>query len=594
MEYVRFCNYPEKYPIEVLGIIKLRSNNLIGIRQFTRLMRRFGISYTRALIYQGCYERGEFEVITETGLEDKELESKLKEIETKVVDEYRFRFVIRVKYQKRKGHELFLEAVVEGTFEKTAGIPEPTEEEIRRELKDNIMLKFEEFMVDFFTHTSTAYLELVRNGELDGEFEEFEVVGSKAKKIDEELSGEITYTYLSLGRSETGRWVDRPDLANAMLPYMEDALLETIDYIMRTEATYLTISARRMYDRLREFVKKSEEKLISVKIKERISVAKNITDLEDLLKYINELLEKGKISYEDYQNYFLAIQVKAREILNEQLMKWIERIDRCKSIAELNEVMSRIMKTTTYRSVFFDPLRVKLEEEYIRKLNELARIEIPKGIISRKDVYKAVLTRYLDKLSELVKTGYENVHMLRRVIVRLRRTIRRVERSKLPEDVKAKIVSEYESKITELIEYACKHYKELIPKIQMISQLNNVQREIERNKRYLKICYDELSKLIRQKRKELTKQMYKELTKELLSATPTELKQMQHNLFMLPIRTQYSVFKELLSKAENLEVLYQIYSILLGSDIAKNPKYEDYYVRLRGIYNKRRSELLWK
>ena len=106
--YVRFGNYPELYPKEVLDVIRLRTEGMITWTAFREYMRKYNISPTRALIFQGCVERGEYEVYDEEGniIPKEVLEKSIN------VDVYEFIWHLKLDYSKRKHHQIHIELTV--------------------------------------------------------------------------------------------------------------------------------------------------------------------------------------------------------------------------------------------------------------------------------------------------------------------------------------------------------------------------------------------------------------------------------------------------------------------------------------------------
>jgi len=582
---VKFCNYPELYDVDVLSIIKLRSKGLLGVKAFYREMKKHGISRTKALILQGCYEEGEYEVI---GVSKKELE-RIRKYDTKIVDVYEFRLLITLDYMS-KGHELFIEVEVVGEHEKTQGIPIPTENEVMQYLRDTMCEKFEEFMVDFFVHTDVALREMISKANYKCEIEEYKIIDNRVKEIDEELEGEIKEITFKLRRSKSRKWTIRDDLANALWPYMEEGLKDVLDYVMEVEATYLTIAGRKIYEKAREVYKKAHEELLSVKIKRMIEKVRNVSDVFKVEEYLEKLLDEGEISYRDYLDYRLLLFIKAKNIVQQQLIKWIERIDKCKTLNELSELIRRILRTKTYKSIFFDPFRDRLEEEYVRKVNELAKLEIKKGITTKDKAVKSIVMKYVNQITEISDIARKSPHTLGRVIVRLRRIERRVEKSKLPEYAKKEIISAVEKSIEELINQTCDRYRNSIDKAKSIRQLNNLSSEVQKLRKWLKKCYDDLMERIKKKRKELRRREYETIVEEVKVMPITDLKKFVDNVYKLPKSKQYSIFNDLLDRAETLEELFEIWAMISESPLTNT----EYYAKLRAKYNEKRYKLMFE
>ena len=581
---VQFCNYPDLYPIEVLDVIRMRIQRLIGLREFYRLMRKYGITPTWALIYQGCVERKEFRVITP---EWKEL--KPEEVERKVfVDKYKFVWTLRLKYTKRKHHQIHIEITVEGWFEKHKAIPEPTYGEMWDRIDAYMKDAFEEYMAD---HWHILVRELHAKRELDkyvSGTDEMYIEESYFKDVDEPLEGEITYVEFKVKRYEEADYEKRLDYRRAFEPYAEEKLHEFIEWIIETESIYFTRQVIEMIREIRERIKKAR-----LRIKEnRIEVARNITDLLDIQKELQEEYAKEELTDEEYKELYEKLLKKSGEILMEQVKKWCKRIREKETIGELNQYMKRIMNTKIWQSDLFAPLREYVLECERKRMNELLAEAVKKKEIRRAEALKRVEKYFRDRKEDIMKTT--------RSVRDLRDLIRRVRRSKLSDEVKEFLIKDIEANIEKVQRERCRWVYEAIVKAKEISELRLLAETVATRKLDFEPCYDDVRKKIRAKIRRLRRELYRKTAEDIVETVDKakdlervrEVTNLCDTILKLPLDRQYSVFRQLIQNSKTYQELTAIHECLRQSDLYKDPKHVKRKSRLLRLIDMQSRKLL--
>jgi hypothetical protein len=422
----------------VLELVKLRSSGLLRLRTFIEEMRRYGIGYTKALILQGCYERGEYEIVTETG----EIIPK-EEIENKVsIDEYYFVWMLKMKYKsksedpsKEKEHPIEIEVIVSGFLEKHSVSPVPTQSSIEDVLTNGLTDGFIEYLKHFWHLTFKGMDLSVIFDEYEPALEEFELERVKLEDVKYVPKARIEDVIFRIRRKPTQDFNEKEDYADDLYPYVDYALQEVQQWIIDSEIIYYTKEVREELEKLKERIRKAE----LGKLERRIERARNVTDVEEIYDTLYDLYVSLRLSDEEYYELLEKLEKKARVVFEEQRDRWIKRIRKCKSLSELDKVMWRIQQTKTWQSRFFTPYREIVEEAEREKRNELLIELIKKRKESKERIYKRLETYFLNRMNEILKTT-KSVRDLRRLITR-------VKRSKLPEEIKERIVREIHGKI---------------------------------------------------------------------------------------------------------------------------------------------------
>lgn len=586
--YVRFCNYPELYPIEVLDVVKLRSRGLLSVRAFRREMRRYGISFTKALILQGCYERGEYEVVTEEMKEipKKEVENKL------VVNVYRFVWMLKMKYlpkkedpTKKKEHPVEIELVVVGKLEKHKMSSRPTESQIEDKLANELEMAFLEYLKDYWHIVAHKINISVVFDEYTPSLEEFEKIDEKLKDISEPLEGSVDYIEFKLRRSPYGDFVEKEDYASDLYPYVEYAVNEVEEWITYEETIVVKEEIKKAVERVSELIRKRKLDVI----RDRIRKAKNITDVEDVYKTIYGLWIEGKITEKEYYDFLKLLEERAKVVLRSQADKWISRIRKCKSLSELDKVMWRIQQTKTWQSRWFEPMRPIIEEEEKKVRNKLLSELIRKRKERKEVVYRRIYRYFENRMKEIVKTT-KNVRDLERLI-------RRVEKSKLPEEMKRRLIRKIRKEIRKIQREQCKYawnsLRELEPKKEMsLDRLEKIEKglrglweDIRSKPKNFEPCREYVIKEIRKRLERI--RYYKK------RSFLTELREELNRVLRLSPEEQAIKFRELIETATTLDELNEIERAFRKSPLYLNPKYDRYRVQIEALIRVKRGQILY-
>jgi len=586
--YVRFCNYPELYPIEVLDIVKLRSRGLLGVEAFRREMKRYGISFTRALILQGCYERGEYEVVTEEMKEvpKEEIENKL------VVNVYRFVWMLKMKYlpkkedpSKKKEHPVEIELVVVGKLEKHKMSSRPTESQIEDKLANELEMAFLEYLKDYWHIVAHKVNISVVFDEYTPSLEEFEKIDEILKDISEPLEGSIDYIEFKLRRSPYGDFVEKKDYASDLYSYMEYAVNEVEEWITYEETIVIREEIKKAIERVSELIRKRKLDII----RDRIRKARNITDIEDIYKTIYGLWIEGKITEKEYYDFLKLLEERSKVVLRKQLESWISAIRRCKSLSELDKVMWRIQRTKTWQSRWFEPMRPIVEEEERKVRNKLLAELIRKRKERREVIYRRIYRYFENRMKEIVETT-RNVRDLERLI-------RRVERSKLPEEMKRGLIRKIRREIKKIQREQCKYawnsLRELEPKKEMsLKELESIEAKLRglletiRSKpKNFEPCREYVVKEIRKRLKRID---YYRKRSFLM-----ELREELNRILKLSPEEQVIEFRELIETAMTLDELNEIERAFKKSPLYLNPKYDRYRVRIEALIRVKRGQILY-
>jgi len=585
---VVFCNYPEQYPIEVLDLIKLRIRRAITLETFYKEMRKYGIRRTRALIFQGCYERGEYLVLDEQGREipKEEIEDKL------TVNVYYFEWSLTMKYkskredkEKKKEHPVELELTVTGEVEKHRASPKPTDSDIYNyvlyTIEDYVLLYFRDYW-----HLEFKGMPIERIfDEYSPNIDEFRVDRVILKRIDEPLEGRVLDITFRIRRSPTQDFRENVDYANDLYPYMVMAVTEIQE----------TIIAEEIIRELRELRREMRERRRRMRIEtveNRIRRIRSITDVEELDRTIKEMFARGEIDEKKFEELIKMLDEYAEKIFLEQVERWCKRIQKAETEGELNKIMSRIYETKTWNSYYFERFRDLVEECERKKRNELMKKAIEKEKLKREQIMKRVYGYYRAKKEQIMKTD-RKVRQLRRLITRVEKSVLTDEMKKeliswIEENIKKVCKSEYEKTMNTIRTYEriVKNFKKyrIFQLEEALEGLRMLLASVKARKTEFCEYYQEVEKRIRELIKELRKAIKKRVREE-------KKKEVEKILKMKP-EAQYEQFKSLIEEAESLEELNFIERAFKRSEIYKNPKYHAMKVEIESLIRYRRMELI--
>lgn len=583
---VQFCNYPELYPIEVLDVIKLRISGLITLSEFLRRMRKYGITYTWAMIYQGCVERNEYRVITP---EEKEIEAE--KLKDKVsVGVYRFTWHLKLKYTKRRYHEIHVDVTVEGYVEKHLAIPKPPESEIEDKIANELELAFEDYVREFWNFNLRKLLMDV-DTDFESGIETFELDKVIFKEIGEELEGYVDYIQFLIKRYEDAEWIKRDDLARDFEPYVEEAIKEVVAWIMENEGKYLIKMAEEISERVKETLERIRKETTVAKIERMIRACKNITDLRAVKDMIESYIKDEKINEDEAFDLTWKLHEKAREVLTEQAKKWCKRLREAETLDELNKILKSIMKTVTWKSELFQPFKDYVLECARKRANELFKLlKLPTEVAQRR-----AYTYYLNQLEEIEDRPFTNMTL----ITDLQDLLRRIRRSKLKEKYKEELIKRIEQLIDEIYDLRCKYYKEAILKANKLGELRYYRQLIRRHKTEFAKCYDELIELATKRIEELRDKIYRKTEEKVFEKIekvkdyerPLEIKRLADKILRLPSEKQYDILMKLIDEAKSYDELIEIEIIAGYSPIWTNVKFSTMKAKLIKRLKERKIEL---
>jgi len=570
---VSFFGMVEEFPAVVRDIAYLRSKGMLSLTTFYRLMRRQGLTRTRALIIQGKVERKEYVIIDEEGNEisAEEVENKLL---TKV---FKFEWMLKLKYTRRKHHQIHIQITVDGEVEKHEVFPEPIPMNIRDKIRDDFELAFERYMREFWS----ILVRLLHSKELLDEYisdtSEFKEIREYYKDINEGLEGVITDIEFYVKRYEKAEWDKVRQYERDFEPYVTEALEEIIDWITETEMDFL----RREIEKVKEETKSRIERARIDVFKTRIERVEKVVDIKTIEKDLGEAFITGKITEKEYRELLSLLREKSARVFNQIVIRWCERIKRAETEGKLNEIMKRIMDTWTWKNFLFEPFRDKVIECERERRNELLREAVRKKEITKERALKRVESYFRRRKEEIMKTT-ESVRDLRRLITRVRR-------SALSEEKKEELIKLIEDNIEKIQKKECEIAWRIVETVTDIAKLRNLYYTIGNNKQNFEPCYDEIRKAIRSKIQKLRREDYRRRADEIIN----EFKESEtfdriaivnrecSNILMLPLVVQYRVFREFINLAENRNELATIFNCFKDSPIWTEPKYSKWKSRLK-------------
>jgi len=572
---VQFCNYPERYPAAIRDIAWLRSEGLLSLTTFYRLMRLYGITRARALVFQGCVERKEYTVYDEEG----------RELLTK---RFKFVWMLKLKYTKRKHHQIHIELTVEGEIEKHEMFPEPTQSSIEDKVNEELEEAFEEYL-EAFWHVLVRSLD--RLGELD-EYEahivEFEEVREYYKKLEEGLEGDVTYVTFNVKRTEEAEWRTNTYYARDFQPYAERAIAEVVDWILEREMDFL----RKEIEEARVEIVRTIVELRSEAIRRRIERAEKVVDIKEIEKDLEDALRREDITVRDYKELKELLMRRATMIFADMVMRWCERIRKARTESELNRIMERIQDTYTWKNEMFEPFRERVYECERERRNELLIEAIRRKEITRERALKRVESHFRKRKEEIMKTT--------RKVRDLRRLISRIRRSALPEEKKEELIKLVEDNIEKVQKENCERAWKTVETETDIARLRMLYYTIGSNRQDYEPCYDEIRKAIRNKVRRLRREAYRRRVEDIInrfkeSETMDRIVIINNecpNIVMLPVSVQYRLFKELISEVKNRTELSAVINCLKESPIYKEPKYAKYRQRLDKMIEEKKEWLM--
>ncbi len=333
---VVFCNIQQVFPAVVRDIAYMRSKGMLSLDTFYRLMRNYGIRRTLALRIQGCVERKEYTVFDERGNEINvdEIHDKL------IVRRYEFECMLKLKYTKRKHHEIHIELTIEGGIEKHEMFPEPTTVDIQDMIKEHLEEAFESYIKDFWHF---LVRDLVRIGELDEyslHVTKFEEEREYYKELDEGLEGEVYYISFLIKREEEATWKHNKTYESDIRSYIEKALSEVAEKILEKEMDFL----KREITKLREEQKRVIERTRYEILERRIERIEKIVDAKEIEKDLEDYLSKELITFEEYKRLEDKLKTYSEKAFREIVNRWCSRIMKARTEGEVRQIMKRIQK----------------------------------------------------------------------------------------------------------------------------------------------------------------------------------------------------------------------------------------------------------
>lgn len=585
--YVRFNNYPELYPKEVLDVIKLRREGMITWTAFREYMRKHGISPTLALIFQGCVERGEYTVYDEEGniIPIEELEKSIN------VDVYEFIWHLTLDYTKRKHHQIHIELTVEGWFEKYTGVPIPSESTIEDKLNEMLRNAFELYMKDYWHF---LVKELHRAKELDeykSSFERFEKVDVKIKSIEKPLEGEITDVEFKVARYEGAEYKRMRHYEYDLRPYLDSAMVEFLDWITAYSIRYTTRTARRLMRHYEEIKRKREEDVL----RRYFSRVANITDLLEKHNRLELLYERGEIDEKTYFEFYELLVSSSRKFLIDQAKKWCESIRRTRTLGELRQLMRRITSRVTWRSEFFAPYRDYVLECERVQINKILREMLKRKEIRREEIRRRVYRLFWERKREIKRTT-DDPRDYRSLITRVERAYRR---GTITEIDRRRLVRYIRRNIEKVQERRCRTAWREARRARTIRELRRLRSRIVRLRRFYEPCYDAILDYVNRKLRRLELRRYGYIInkiEEKIRATfgyarVKAIVEVCDYILKLPVREQYRYFTRLIDEATTTDELEAIMDCLEKSPIHYSTRYWRMHEDIVKLYEEKLEKL---
>ena len=585
--YVRFGNYPELYPKEVLDVIRLRIEGMITWTAFREYMRKYNISRTMALIFQGCVERGEYTVYDEEGnvVPREILEKSIN------VDVYEFIWHLKLDYSKRKHHQVHIELTVEGWFEKYTGVPIPSESTIQDKLSELLMEAFEMYMKDYWHF---LVKELYKAGKLDEykpAWEKFDKVDVKIKPAEKPLEGEITDVEFKLARYEGAEYKRMRSYEYDLRPYLDSAMVEFLDWLTSYSIRYTTRTARRLmryYEELREKRRKDV-------LRRYFSTVANIVDLLEKHNRLELLYERGEIDDKTYLDFYELLTNASRRFLIDQAKRWCESIRRTRTLGELRATMRRIMSRVTWKSEFFVPYREYVLECERVQINRIMQEMLKRKEIRREEIRRRVYRLFRERKREIKRTT-DDPRDYRTLITRVERAYRR---KTITETDRRRLIRYIERNIEKVQKRRCRTAWREARRARTIRELRRLRTRIVRLRRFYEPCYDKLLNYINGKLRRLELRRYGYIIskiEERIRATfgysrVKAITEVCDYILKLPVREQYRYFIRLIDEATTIDELEAIMDCFEKSPIHYSTKYYRMHEDIVKLYEKKLEEL---
>lgn len=585
-----FEGEPECYPIEVFDLCKLYSHNLIGVRQFEREMRKYGVKRSRAYILLGKYERGEYTIKLPDGTE---ILGKPKATWL-FVTEYYFHWVIKIKYDKRKYHELFLDVEVMGTLQKHSSIPVPPQHEIAQTLDIQLETQFNNYLKDFW-QLRLVDLKYVAEAELESGLEEFRPVRFLVLDESVPLEYNIDDIVFMLSRGQGKPYVRRRDLENDFRPYVELALSNTEEMIIDSEVQWMMRTSELIEEAMEKQIQEILDRVNKEKLIRAIRAIHSVGHIGLIENRIEKAYEEGLIDYETYLELHQLLLEKTREMVMNRAKKWCEMLKKANTVQELNNLLSRIMSSKTWNSFYFQEAKKYVIECANSRMRELLKEEMEKKEITKEAAHKRVYSYFEKQLRELEKKGITSPTVVRD----LRNLLSRVVKSKLKPELKQKLVEEIETAITKFSEEKCRKFLKMAEEASNLKELRHVKVEITKQKGEIPECYETLMNLVNQKIKELRERKYgktierieEQLKKVSKGERVDKIIQAAPRILKLPADKQFEVLMKLIHEAESIPELQAVFNIIKKSKLVYNERYYPMVVQLEDAYRKKFWEL---
>ena len=568
-----------RLPYEVIGTVLLRANGILGITAFYREMRRYGLSPAKAQYVYGRIINGDYKIITEEG---KELSGK-KAQEMVYIAQYRFLWVFRLKYLERKGHEIILEIEIEGAVQKHYGIDYPLEGSIMSKIDEEMMLALEKYFKDFWSLNLRSLLgaiaksgfEEVRSSYVSGVAEfELEKIIESDKKVD--LDGFIYDITFNLKRKTDTSWVKRKDLERDLFPYAEMGVKNVVSWIMETEATTIGRAKRKMMKKAEDITKRAISSGIVSRVKSMIERSDTLSKLETTLDFLMSAYASKLINEEVLNELINLINDKINEIAEKYVNNWCKRFEKCVSIAELNDIYRRIVKSATYNSQLFIPFQSLVDECYQRKLKELSKLKKMKKS-EYYDILASQLAYRLDILKNIPCTEPG-------IITNLLDLIKKIEKYKISEKQRERLLKMANKILEEKEEEKCRIIFNRIESANKVRELMKIKATVRsRKKEYFK-CYDEIMKTIDEKIEKIRYETYTKICKRFIeeyckldeSEKIKYLYERRYTLYRMPYKYLFPLIEQMIDCTNSIEVLETIKTGIIELPTTKNPEYIRY------------------
>jgi len=585
--YVRFGNYPELYPKEVLDVIRLRIEGMITWTAFREYMRKYNISPTRALIFQGCVERGEYEVYDEEGnvIPKEVLEKSVN------VDIYEFIWHLKLDYSKRKHHQVHIELTVEGWFEKYTGVPIPTESSIRDKLDELLRDAFELYMKDYWHFLVKELQRAMELDEYTSSFERFEKVDTRIKPIEKPLEGEIVDVEFKIARYEGVEYRRKRDYEYDLKPYLDSAMVEFLDWLTSYSIRYTTRTARRLMRHYEEIREKREKDVL----RRYFSTVANIVDLLEKHNRLELLYEKGEIDEETYLEFYELLTNASRRFLVDQAKRWCESIRRTRTLGELRATMRRIMSRVTWKSEFFAPYREYVLECERVQINRIMQEMLKRKIIRREEIRRRVYRLFRERKREIRRTT-DDPRDYRTLITRVERAYRR---KTITETDRRRLIRYIERNIERVQERRCRTAWREARRARTIRELRRLRTRIVRLRRFYEPCYNAILDYINRKLRRLELRRYGYIIskiEEKIRATfgyarVKAIVEVCDYILKLPVREQYRYFTRLIDEATTTDELEAIMDCFEKSPIHYSTRYWRMHEDIVKLYEEKLEKL---